>query len=166
MTAEELATAAGQGLTRSVIANVESGRKRDLPSAQVVAIAWALTISPVLLLVDLSRPYATGIPDVAELTNFELALWAVGEVLYAPPGTDFDGSGIPRLSEAVSVANSRLTSVKNIYKWEQRLAYMKRQLEIQSLEEAKDYYHKEIETLQDMISDAEHELGKHRSSDG
>lgn len=44
MSAAQLAEAAGQGLTRSVIANLENGRKADLTVQQLLAIAEALDV--------------------------------------------------------------------------------------------------------------------------
>lgn len=44
LSAEELATRAGNGLTRSVLANLENGRKSDLLVSQLMAIAAALNV--------------------------------------------------------------------------------------------------------------------------
>lgn len=58
MSAEELATRAGNGLSRSVIANLENGRKRDISVSQLLALATALGVSPASLVFDLQAPYA------------------------------------------------------------------------------------------------------------
>lgn len=57
LSAEDLAHAAGNGLTRSVIANLENGRKSDLTVRQLTALCWALGVSPVDLLFDIRDPY-------------------------------------------------------------------------------------------------------------
>ncbi len=49
-------------MTRSVIANLESGRKDDLMVSQLLAIAQALDVYPVALMVDLFEPDAS--PDL------------------------------------------------------------------------------------------------------
>jgi len=43
-------------ITRSVIANIENGRKRDISIDDVIALAWALDIPPVALALPLDRP--------------------------------------------------------------------------------------------------------------
>lgn len=57
-TGEDLASAAGNGVTRAVIANIETGRKRDLTIVQAVAIARALQIPLGALLFDAYEPEA------------------------------------------------------------------------------------------------------------
>jgi transcriptional regulator with XRE-family HTH domain len=54
--AEKLAEEAGGGLTRSVIANIESGRRDDVGVRDLVAISVALQVPPAALLVDIERP--------------------------------------------------------------------------------------------------------------
>ncbi len=58
ISAEELAQRADNGLTRSIVANLENGRKQDVTTAQLMAIAYVLHVSPVDLLFDLRIPYA------------------------------------------------------------------------------------------------------------
>lgn len=58
LSADELAQRADHGLTRSIIANLENGRKRDVTTAQLLALAYVLHVSPVDLLFDLRIPYA------------------------------------------------------------------------------------------------------------
>ena len=59
ISAEDLAEKAGFGLTRSIIANLENGRKEDLTVRQLMAIALVLGVSPVNLVFDVRRPYAS-----------------------------------------------------------------------------------------------------------
>ncbi len=57
MSAEDLAAKIGNPkITRSVIANIESGRKRDPSTSELIEIAHALDIPLVALLVDLHNP--------------------------------------------------------------------------------------------------------------
>lgn len=57
LSARQLAEKAGNGLTQSVIANLESGRKRDLTTKQLLAVAFVLGVTPADLLFDLRHPY-------------------------------------------------------------------------------------------------------------
>lgn len=56
LSARELAEAAGSGLTRGVIANIESGRKTDITVDQLIALAASLRINPVALAVPIETP--------------------------------------------------------------------------------------------------------------
>lgn len=57
MSAEELAEKAGFGLTRSIVANLENGRKDDLTVRQLMAIALVLHVSPADLIFDVTKPF-------------------------------------------------------------------------------------------------------------
>ena len=57
ISAGELADRAGAGLTRSIVANLENGRKRDLTVSQLIAVAFVLGVTPVSLVFDLLDPY-------------------------------------------------------------------------------------------------------------
>lgn len=57
LSARELAEQCGLGLTRGVIANIESGRKTDVNVDQLLALSWALGISPVALALPVDEPY-------------------------------------------------------------------------------------------------------------
>lgn len=76
-TAEELAARVpDDSITRTVITNVESGRKRDLTATELAQLAAALNVSPIALLVDIDRPFdpveIPGLPrSYAELTTAE-----------------------------------------------------------------------------------------------
>ena len=59
MSAEDLAETVG--MTRSVVANLENGRKDDVTVKQLVALASALGVPPVALAVDINDP--AGEPD-------------------------------------------------------------------------------------------------------
>lgn len=72
LSAEELADKAGAGLTRSIIANLENGRKHDVTVTQLIALAYVLGASPVELIYDLWDPYG----DVAIVTSDEMTVTA------------------------------------------------------------------------------------------
>lgn len=46
------------GMSRAVIANIESGRKRDVTVDELIALAWALDVPPVVLALPIERPEA------------------------------------------------------------------------------------------------------------
>lgn len=56
LSAAELSEKAGEGLSRSVIANLENGRKDDVTVKQLVALANALRVPPATLVADLFDP--------------------------------------------------------------------------------------------------------------
>lgn len=56
LSAAELAERSGEGLTRSIIANLENGRKSDISLRQLIAIANTLRVPPGALVVDLFNP--------------------------------------------------------------------------------------------------------------
>jgi transcriptional regulator with XRE-family HTH domain len=66
LSGEDLASRAGNGITRSIIANLENGRKADVTTSQLLAISVALSINPAELLFALDDPY-----DVVEVTQYE-----------------------------------------------------------------------------------------------
>ncbi len=83
MTAEELAALAGSGLTRSVISNIESGRKTNLTVAHLLALSEALGVPPTALVVSLEEPervVATG-TSTGELTSNDVVEWLAGAPL-------------------------------------------------------------------------------------
>lgn len=57
LSARELAEQAGYGLTRGVIANIESGRKTDITVNQLIALSSCLGITPVALALPIDQPY-------------------------------------------------------------------------------------------------------------
>lgn len=57
MSAQDLSDNLGGELSRSVIANIESGRKTDITVDQMLAIAWVLDIPPVALALPLHEPF-------------------------------------------------------------------------------------------------------------
>lgn len=58
LSARELGEKAGYGLTRGVIANIESGRKTDITVDQLIALSETLGVPPVVLALPLEKPYA------------------------------------------------------------------------------------------------------------
>jgi transcriptional regulator with XRE-family HTH domain len=56
LSAEELAAKVGRGLTRSILANLETGRKQDLTVSQLLGVAVVLGVRPIDLIFDLSEP--------------------------------------------------------------------------------------------------------------
>lgn len=53
----ELAEKLGNGqLSESVLQNIESGRRADITTRQLMEIAWALGVSPLVLLLPQNRP--------------------------------------------------------------------------------------------------------------
>lgn len=57
LSARELSEKLGGELSRGVIANIESGRKTDVTVDQLVSLAWALGVPPVVLALPVDEPY-------------------------------------------------------------------------------------------------------------
>lgn len=57
LSAQKLADMAGFGLTRGVIANIESGRKKDITVDQLLALSAVLGIPPAALALPLEHPF-------------------------------------------------------------------------------------------------------------
>ncbi|MEV8370147.1 helix-turn-helix transcriptional regulator [Microbacterium sp. NPDC064584] len=64
LSARELAEQAGRGLTRGIIANLESERKTDITVDQLLAIAVTLGVPPLVLALPVEAPFR-----VVELAN-------------------------------------------------------------------------------------------------
>ncbi|MCU1362768.1 MAG: hypothetical protein JWM55_596 [Acidimicrobiaceae bacterium] len=79
ISADKLATEAGQGLTRSVIANLESGRKHDLSVQQLLAIAYVLGVSPSELVFDSRYPHLEISLSNGESKDVTAESWRVSE---------------------------------------------------------------------------------------
>lgn len=77
LSASELAEKVGEGLTRSVIANLESGRKDDVTVKQLVALANALGVPPACLVVDLFDP---GSPAPYEMPSRSWEVFVVDDL--------------------------------------------------------------------------------------
>lgn len=74
MSAAELAEKAGNGLTRSTIANLENGRKADLTVQQLIAIATALDVSATSLLGSSDRLRAAFAAWEKASANYQTAM--------------------------------------------------------------------------------------------
>jgi transcriptional regulator with XRE-family HTH domain len=84
-TADELANLLGEGLTRAVIANIESGRKKDLTVSQLLDLAAKLDVPPGALLFDTTHPWAPSGVEINSpkgtrtLDNWQAIEWLSGE---------------------------------------------------------------------------------------
>ncbi|TQO20320.1 helix-turn-helix protein [Rhodoglobus vestalii] len=75
LSAEELAERAGFGLTRSIIANLENGRKEDLTVRQLIAVAFVLGVTPAALVFDLLDPYGYSTLIETETDTIQTQNW-------------------------------------------------------------------------------------------
>ncbi|MHA7261898.1 helix-turn-helix domain-containing protein [Arthrobacter sp. TMN-37] len=57
LSAQQLSHRTGGEISRSVIANFESGRKTEVSVDQLIALSWALDINPVALAMPIQAPY-------------------------------------------------------------------------------------------------------------
>lgn len=87
---DELAEAIGNpSVSATVIKNIEAGRKADISIVHLFEIAFAIGVSPIVLLLDFSKPYQeariVGLgPNFAGATNNDLDEWFSEPAAYAP----------------------------------------------------------------------------------
>lgn len=80
-----MAERAGYGLTRGVIANIESGRKADITVDQLLALSYVLGVPPAVLALPVDQPHryvrmAEGLDAHAYLRAFMALHWFRGDV--------------------------------------------------------------------------------------
>lgn len=111
ISAQALADAAGAGMSRAVVTNIETNRKTDVTVSQLMALANALSMPPMALMVDLTNPDGpSDIEPVAEtLTNFDLPSWIVGEHIIVR-----DSDQIAFENDAQRHATARLSGWKRL----------------------------------------------------
>ena len=101
-------------ITAATIANIESGRRAYVSVAELFEIAFALKVSPLLLMVDYFKPSATpeikglGI-ETGYLTNKEISDWVT--LKSAPYEADTNSSySVDELTKALDQLNARRSS--------------------------------------------------------
>jgi transcriptional regulator with XRE-family HTH domain len=78
LSAQQLSDKIGGMLSRSVIANIENGRKTDLTVDQLIALSWALDVPPVALALPLDEPWRyVRIVDSEDYVVYERAVHSV-----------------------------------------------------------------------------------------
>jgi hypothetical protein len=110
----------GYRVSRSVIADLENGRRRYVTTAELCALAWALKVPPIRLLYpDLPDGRVEVIPD-KQVSSIEAAMWFSGEFPYVNKAAD---NLIQEVAEAqqgvqlVSLARERVTLQGQISTW-------------------------------------------------
>lgn len=136
MTADELSKASGNGLTRAVIANIETGRKTSLSVAELFALSVALGVPPTALLHDLRDQTAETAIVAASGRNLsvrEFSYWLAGALSWprdlgpkTPAGEEV--GRVQGLINAVQSARGQL-----------QLTEQSRDVTIQKLAEGSDY---------------------------
>lgn len=82
LTAQDLAE--DSGMSRSVIANIETGRREDITVGELMALSKALRVPPVAILFDVTRPFApaptssVGEPEIMPMRTIDLVDWFAG----------------------------------------------------------------------------------------
>lgn len=110
-------------MSRSVIANIESGRKTDVTVDQLLALAWVLDVPPVALALPLREPFKhveiVRTDDASErLTALQLVDWFLERPLVgwlpkrANPGRALSTAILERL-RAYSTANAEMQAMED-----------------------------------------------------
>jgi transcriptional regulator with XRE-family HTH domain len=89
VTGDELAERAGNGITRAVLANIETGRKKDLSIVHLTALSIALGVPLAALLFDIQHPLVANSIGVTRddgepARNYEAVAWLSGELRPRP----------------------------------------------------------------------------------
>lgn len=88
LTAQQLSDALGGELSRSVIANIETGRKSDITVDQLLSLAWVLGVPPAVLALPVEDPYAEVLIVDAETRASLPAHAAVSWMTFGPNAAD------------------------------------------------------------------------------
>jgi|GEM_PF-4578081 len=79
LSAQQLSERVGGVLSRSVIANIESGRKSEVTVDQLLALAWVLDIPPAVLALPAETPFSrvqvVDGEDLSVMSVYDLATW-------------------------------------------------------------------------------------------
>lgn len=119
MSAQQLADACtdlGVPIQRSVLANLESGRRTNLSVPELLALAQVLQVPPLLLLVPLGRADKVEMTPGADVPTTDALLWLTGQRPLPGQtwGDDSDDSGLIALYQLHSRTVDRwLTAVRN-----------------------------------------------------
>jgi transcriptional regulator with XRE-family HTH domain len=116
---EDLADAIGSpSVTAAVIKNIEAGRKADMSVVHLLEIAYAIGVSPLVLLLDFSHPNQKA--SIAGLgsnftgaTNNDIDDWITEPAAYAPLafGTDDYREILPEVQQMYMAREIRIASV-------------------------------------------------------
>lgn len=119
ITAEDLAQRIGNPrITRSVIANIESGRKPDPTITQLIEIASALRVPLAALVVDVEAPFSP-----IDLKNVSVSLFAVRnfELLEGVLSPDADLGGSDRTWQIIHTTRKLLSIDDDIHEEERAI---------------------------------------------
>lgn len=97
LSARELSDKLGGEMSRGVIANIESGRKTDVTVDQLMALAWALDVPPVVLALPVEEPnrmiaVTAGTDSIQAVRSSNLVDWFMAKQ-YVTPLRDATGPG-------------------------------------------------------------------------
>lgn len=138
LSARELAERAGMGLSRGVIANIESGRKSDITVDQLIALSTVLGVPPVVLALPVDQPEKfvrlvearNGIQATRAYQALEM-FQAPGANLYRRTGMDPAPD-----NEAALLAEELIRAVQKLPKARLRLAQVEKKLADGSVDES------------------------------
>ena len=116
---EDLATAIGSPtVTAAVIKNIEAGRKADMSVVHLFEIAYAIGVSPLVLLLDFAHPNRSATiaglgPNFSGATNNDLDDWLTEPAAYAPLafGTDNYRELLPEVQQMYVAREYRIASL-------------------------------------------------------
>ncbi|MGK0740731.1 helix-turn-helix domain-containing protein [Leucobacter sp. Z1108] len=114
--AAELSEVTGKTISKGVIANIETGRKKDVTVDELLTLSFALGVPPLAIALPLDRPESmvTLVGGKNELHASQVSRVARSFVEPAMPWRYSDGIPKPTVTPAGALANARADS---LFKW-------------------------------------------------
>ncbi|WP_349902619.1 helix-turn-helix domain-containing protein [Parafrigoribacterium humi] len=160
LSARELAEMAGYGLTRGVIANIETGRKTDITVDQLIALSAALAIPPVVLAMPIDEPYrfvrlANGKNHVHTRRVFSAMDWFNNmSTIFTNHPSQFDHA-----NQATAVAENLIRHLRDYMMQENRVTRLAALVEAGTVDQdALDEANGELEQLRTSLSQLQVDL--------
>lgn len=115
--AADLSTRTHGSISKGVIANIETGRKRDLTVDELITISWALGVPPLAIALPIESPdtqikVADGGDTLHTINVSNVARWFVAPAM--PIGADFRSSMQGENTPSGALATSRINT---LFRW-------------------------------------------------
>ncbi|WP_010156515.1 helix-turn-helix domain-containing protein [Leucobacter chromiiresistens] len=155
MSAAELSERTLGAISKGVIANIETGRKKDLTVDELITLSWALGVPPVAIALPIDTPFghvkiAEGKDEVRTVNVSNTARWFVAPAV--PFQADFKSAMQDEETAAGALATSRITALFRW--WSDFLQTSKLRRKIKLAAELNE----ETESFEERLKEAEEDL--------
>lgn len=129
MSAADLSEATGGAVSKGVIANIETGRKKDLTVDELVYLSWALCVPPLAIALPIDSPdgFVVVASEEADTTLVRVDIVArefVQPAIPAKAAREYPRPGGPARALAASLANTmfqRTLAIENLSRQKRKL---------------------------------------------